>query len=59
MAQLFRRGGGACARFLAAANEVRHDIELPAARFGASLEHVAHRRSTLRLPGSAPDEQDG
>ncbi|RWI48948.1 MAG: XRE family transcriptional regulator [Mesorhizobium sp.] len=38
-------------RFLTAAKEVRHDIELLAARFGASLEQVAHRLSTLQRPG--------
>ncbi|TPK87046.1 ImmA/IrrE family metallo-endopeptidase [Mesorhizobium sp. B2-4-13] len=38
-------------RFLATAKEVRHDIELLAARFGASLEQVAHRLSTLQRPG--------
>ncbi len=37
--------------FLAAANELRHDLELMAARFGASLEQVAHRLSTLQRPG--------
>ncbi|WP_274628655.1 helix-turn-helix domain-containing protein [Arvimicrobium flavum] len=38
--------------FLAAAKEVRHDLELLAARFGASLEQVAHRLSTLQRPGA-------
>jgi XRE family transcriptional regulator, fatty acid utilization regulator len=38
-------------RFQAAARELRHDIELLAARFGASLEQVAHRLSTLQRPG--------
>jgi predicted transcriptional regulator/transcriptional regulator with XRE-family HTH domain len=37
--------------FLAAAQELRHDIELLAARFGASLEQVSHRLSTLQRPG--------
>jgi predicted transcriptional regulator/transcriptional regulator with XRE-family HTH domain len=37
--------------FLAAAKELRHDIELIAARFGASLEQVCHRLSTLQRPG--------
>jgi XRE family transcriptional regulator, fatty acid utilization regulator len=37
--------------FLAAARELRHDIELLATRFGASLEQVAHRLSTLQRPG--------
>jgi XRE family transcriptional regulator, fatty acid utilization regulator len=37
--------------FLAVAKELRHDIELTAARFGASLEQVCHRLSTLQRPG--------
>jgi predicted transcriptional regulator/transcriptional regulator with XRE-family HTH domain len=37
--------------FLAVAKELRHDIELLAARFGASLEQVCHRLSTLQRPG--------
>ena len=37
--------------FLQAARELRHDIELLAARFGASLEQVCHRLSTLQRPG--------
>ncbi|WP_105383928.1 helix-turn-helix domain-containing protein [Neorhizobium alkalisoli] len=37
--------------FLKAARELRHDIELLAARFGASLEQVCHRLSTLQRPG--------
>ena len=37
--------------FLSAAKELRHDIELLATRFGASLEQVAHRLSTLQRPG--------
>ncbi len=37
--------------FLTAARELRHDLELLAARFGASLEQVAHRLSTLQRPG--------
>ncbi|WP_418591887.1 helix-turn-helix domain-containing protein [Ponticoccus sp. (in: a-proteobacteria)] len=37
--------------FLAAAQETRHDLELLAARFGASIEQVAHRLSTLQRPG--------
>lgn len=37
--------------FLQAARELRHDIELMAARFGASLEQVCHRLSTLQRPG--------
>lgn len=38
--------------FLAAAKELRHDLELLAARFGASIEQVAHRLSTLQRPGA-------
>lgn len=38
------------AAFLSAAKELRHDIELLATRFGASLEQVAHRLSTLQRP---------
>ena len=38
--------------FLAAAQEVRHDLELLSDRFGASIEQVAHRLSTLQRPGS-------
>ena len=37
--------------FLASARELRHDLELLAARFGASVEQVAHRLSTLQRPG--------
>ncbi len=37
--------------FLKAAKELRHDLELLAARFGASVEQVAHRLSTLQRPG--------
>lgn len=37
--------------FLAAAKELRHDLELLASRFGASLEQVAHRLSTLQRSG--------
>lgn len=37
--------------FLAAARELRHDLERLAHRFGASLEQVAHRLSTLQRPG--------
>lgn len=37
--------------FLKAARELRHDLELLAARFGASVEQVAHRLSTLQRPG--------
>jgi predicted transcriptional regulator/DNA-binding XRE family transcriptional regulator len=38
--------------FLAAAQETRHDLERMADRFGASLEQVAHRLSTLQRPGA-------
>jgi hypothetical protein len=37
--------------FLAAARDCRHDLERLADRFGASLEQVAHRLSTLQRPG--------
>ena len=37
--------------FLATAREERHDLERLAHRFGASLEQVAHRLSTLQRPG--------
>lgn len=37
--------------FLAAAKEMRHDLELLAARFGASIEQIAHRLSTLQRSG--------
>lgn len=39
-------------RFLAAAQETRHDLELLSSRFGASVEQVAHRLSTLQRPGA-------
>ena len=38
-------------RFLAKAREVRHDLERLAHAFGASIEQVAHRLSTLQRPG--------
>ncbi|AVW90398.1 helix-turn-helix domain-containing protein [Celeribacter baekdonensis] len=38
--------------FLATAQEVRHDLELLADRFGASIEQVAHRLSTLQRAGA-------
>ena len=38
--------------FLAAAQEHRHDLEVLSARFGASIEQVAHRLSTLQRPGA-------
>lgn len=38
--------------FLAAAQSLRHDIELLALRFDSSLEQVCHRLSTLQRPGN-------
>ncbi len=38
--------------FLRAAQETRHDLERLARRFGASIEQVAHRLSTLQRPGA-------
>ncbi|MEX0316816.1 MAG: short-chain fatty acyl-CoA regulator family protein [Ruegeria sp.] len=38
--------------FLTAAQDCRHDLELLSARFGASIEQVAHRLSTLQRPGA-------
>ncbi len=38
--------------FLETAQETRHDLELLSARFGASVEQVAHRLSTLQRPGA-------
>ncbi|OBZ94715.1 Cro/Cl family transcriptional regulator [Pararhizobium polonicum] len=38
--------------FLVATNSLRHDLDLLAARFGASLEQVCHRLSTLQRPGN-------
>ncbi|MFT5270788.1 MAG: putative transcriptional regulator/transcriptional regulator with XRE-family HTH domain [Yoonia sp.] len=35
-----------------AAQSTRHDLELLSARFGASLEQIAHRLSTLQRPGA-------
>ena len=40
------------ARFMAAAQAYRHDLELLATHFGASIEQVAHRLSTLQRPGA-------
>ena len=40
------------AAFHASAQETRHDLEVLATRFGASLEQVAHRLSTLQRPGT-------
>lgn len=39
------------AGFLQAAQEARHDLEFLARQFGASIEQVAHRLSTLQRPG--------
>ncbi|SCX23144.1 helix-turn-helix domain-containing protein [Agrobacterium rosae] len=38
--------------FLSTANRLRHDIDLLAARFGASVEQVCHRLSTLQRAGN-------
>jgi predicted transcriptional regulator/transcriptional regulator with XRE-family HTH domain len=38
--------------FLAKAQECRHDLEMLAGHFGASIEQVAHRLSTLQRPGA-------
>lgn len=38
--------------FLAMAQECRHDLEVLSARFGASIEQVAHRLSTMQRPGA-------
>jgi hypothetical protein len=38
--------------FLQAARACRHDLEILAHRFGASIEQVAHRLSTLQRPGA-------
>lgn len=40
------------AAFQAAALECRHDLERLADQFGASIEQVAHRLSTLQRPGA-------
>ncbi len=37
--------------FLEAAQETRHDLERLSDRFGASIEQVSHRLSTLQRPG--------
>jgi len=39
-------------RFSEAAAETRHDLEQLSNRFGASIEQVAHRLSTLQRPGA-------
>lgn len=38
--------------FMQAARDTRHDLERLADRFGASIEQVAHRLSTLQRPGA-------
>ncbi len=38
--------------FLQAAKDTRHDLEILSAQFGASLEQVAHRLSTLQRPAA-------
>ncbi len=38
--------------FLQAAKDTRHDLEILAHRFGASIEQVSHRLSTLQRPGA-------
>ncbi len=38
--------------FLNAARDERHDLERLADRFGASIEQIAHRLSTLQRPGA-------
>lgn len=40
------------AAFLAAAEALRHDLDLLATRFGVSFEQVAHRLSTLQREGA-------
>lgn len=40
------------ADFLEAARDTRHDLEMLSNRFGASIEQVAHRLSTLQRPGA-------
>jgi len=40
------------AAFLAAAQSTRHDVEQLATGFGASIEQVCHRLSTLQRPGA-------
>ncbi|MEM9551963.1 MAG: short-chain fatty acyl-CoA regulator family protein [Pseudomonadota bacterium] len=39
-------------QFLDAARSCRHDLEILGRRFGASIEQVAHRLSTLQRPGA-------
>jgi hypothetical protein len=39
-------------RFATAAADTRHDLERLSIRFGASIEQIAHRLSTLQRPGA-------
>jgi predicted transcriptional regulator len=39
-------------RFAEAARDTRHDLEQLSIQFGASIEQVAHRLSTLQRPGA-------
>lgn len=39
-------------KFLQAAQDTRHDLERLATLFGASIEQIAHRLSTLQRPGA-------
>ena len=39
-------------RFMQAARDVRHDLDLLSVRFGASMEQICHRLSTLQRPGA-------
>ncbi|MCF6430496.1 helix-turn-helix transcriptional regulator [Leisingera sp. MMG026] len=39
-------------RFLEAAQACRHDLELLSIRFGASIEQISHRLSTMQRPGA-------
>lgn len=39
-------------KFLGAAQRTRHDLEVLTNQFGASIEQVAHRLSTLQRPGA-------
>ena len=48
----YRRDLRRYAAYLAAARELRHDIEALAARFGVSFEQAAHRLSTLQREGA-------
>ncbi len=40
------------ARFLSAAEQARHDLDVLTHRFGASVEQVCHRLTTLQRPGA-------